>query len=496
MIPNGLGTSVNDYTGGVVDQAVHGNATSTAELAELNKALEATAITGGASVNQQTPGSGAPLKVESLENTLKVLTFKEQDIKLWKNVPKKAAYNTVEEYNQLADYGIERGGFTNEGELPQEEDSTYVRRAEQVKFIGVTKAVTHPMQLVNVTGVPSAIQAEIKAGTMWILRKANTSITKGDSSIIPQEYNGFYTQQKKADVFGSLDAWQDSEVVIDKRGKHLTQDDIEDATEGIIENFGFANTLFAPPKVLSNFVKKDYYPKQRILLNGDASFTGGSRLPKTVSTTNGDVDLISDIFMRSSKGRVQGDAAQSGNAPAAPAIAAAAAADGTSRFVDFDGDYLVGVAAINRFGESALITAGTAVSVTSADSIDLTITDNGGANPATGFVIYRSKVGDVGAEAKLFPVFSVSTAELATGFDGAVGGAVRDKNRYIPGTDSAFAIEKNEEIFSFRQLAPLMKMDLAILSPAYRFMILLYGTPILYAPKKMVRFINVGELDN
>ena len=41
-----------------------------------------------------------------------------------------------------------------------------------------------------------------------------------------------------------------------------------------------------------------------------------------------------------------------------------------------------------------------------------------------------------------------------------------------------------------------MKMDLAILSPAYRFMVLLYGTPFLYAPKKMVRLINIGRASN
>jgi hypothetical protein len=41
----------------------------------------------------------------------------------------------------------------------------------------------------------------------------------------------------------------------------------------------------------------------------------------------------------------------------------------------------------------------------------------------------------------------------------------------------------------------MMKMDLAVLSPAYRWMILLYGTPILFAPKKWIRMINIGRLE-
>jgi len=55
-------------------------------------------------------------------------------------------------------------------------------------------------------------------------------------------------------------------------------------------------------------------------------------------------------------------------------------------------------------------------------------------------------------------------------------------------------LQFDEEVIEFAQLAPLMKMDLAVLSPAFRFMVLLYGTPFLYAPKKLVRFINVGTM--
>ena len=62
----------------------------------------------------------------------------------------------------------------------------------------------------------------------------------------------------------------------------------------------------------------------------------------------------------------------------------------------------------------------------------------------------------------------------------------------MPNCDQALLMQFDNEVIEFAQLAPLMKMDLAMLSPAYRFMILLYGTPLLYAPKKIVRFINIG----
>jgi hypothetical protein len=45
---------------------------------------------------------------------------------------------------------------------------------------------------------------------------------------------------------------------------------------------------------------------------------------------------------------------------------------------------------------------------------------------------------------------------------------------------------------SFKQLAPLMKLPLARISAAERFMILLYGMPLLYNPKRCVLLKNIG----
>lgn len=62
------------------------------EVDELNKALAA-----GQDINKPTvaAGEGFALRVESLEQTLKVVTYRMEHIKLFKNIPKLAAYNTV-----------------------------------------------------------------------------------------------------------------------------------------------------------------------------------------------------------------------------------------------------------------------------------------------------------------------------------------------------------------------------------------------------------------
>ena len=68
------------------------------------------------------------------------------------------------------------------------------------------------------------------------------------------------------------------------------------------------------------------------------------------------------------------------------------------------------------------------------------------------------------------------------------------RNAIMPFTQTAYLGEMTPSVITFRQLAPLMRMDLAVLAPAYRWMVMLYGTPILFAPAKWTRLTNIGRL--
>ncbi len=489
-----LGINLSQYQDNT-PLAGEGGATES-QIVDLAKALEAGEITGRETTNSTT-ASGSPLKVESLDRTLKMITFRESDIVLWKKVPKLAAYNTVEEYNQLDSYGGDRGGFITEGELPVEEDSTYIRRAQLVKFMGVTKSVTHPMTLVN-TMVGDVITREAKNGTLWLMRKLDRSLTQGNSRLIPQEFNGLYAQHQDNDSYATPVDYYTSRAVVDLRGRSLQEKDVETAAESIVEAFGQGNELFAPPKVLSDFAK-NFYGNKFINPNTDQVSAGimGQKV-KSFESQFGTIGLNYDTFMNPKPTANTATGATSPNAPLAPtaggAPAAAVAVDASGMWASTDaGDYFFAVAAQNRFGQSALTVLGAAVTVVTGGAVDLQFTATAGPNLATSFIVYRSNKGAASAAAATFyPVFEVSTAELATGYNGAAATKVRDRNHIMPGTYQAFLIQNDEEVHAFRQLAPLMKMDLAMISTAFRFMVLLYGTPLLFAPKKMVRFINIG----
>ena len=183
------------------------------QIAELQKAMTAGSGSAGVTHGAQTAGALAPLMPESLEATLKVMTYSEKQIKFWRSLFKSQATNTAEEYNRLHQVGTGNSAFIGEGDLPEEEDSTYSREITMVKFLGTTRRVTHVASIVKTAGIQNAIAQETKNGTLWLMRQIEHSLWYGDSSIIPEQWDGF----RKLMLDGGSNEY-------DKRGAPLTED--------------------------------------------------------------------------------------------------------------------------------------------------------------------------------------------------------------------------------------------------------------------------------
>lgn len=462
---------------------------------ELIKAMQAGQITGRDTTNLAL--TQEPLKAESLEKTLKVLDYRTKDIKLFNAMPKLTAYNTVEEFLQLRSYGTQRGGFYNEGELSNVEDSTYERRAQLVKYMQVTGEVTMQAQMVR--SYVDAMKKEVENKMLWIMRLANTSLTKADSTIIDQEFNSLYQQHAAITPGGeytTFDDYYNSNVVIDLRGNSLKQENVEQAAIDVDLNFGNPTDLFAPTTVISA-LSQDYYQRQRIFMDGKGFEGTIGTIPKAISTTIGDINLHADKFMKTDLPRLATDNATSPQAPPAPTMTAASSADTRVKYAGSElGNVYYAVSSINRYGESALTVYGTAVTLSAGHGADLTTAAVNGANPTSGFVVYRTLITTAGSPSGLtfYPIFKASAATVAaSGFNGAGAGVIRDLGYFLPNTEQCFVAEMNDDVLSFKQLAPMSKLDLAVLSMSRRFIVFLFGTPVLYAPKKMVRIINVGK---
>tara|TARA_Y100001963_G_scaffold143398_1_gene214234 strand:+ start:205 stop:1626 length:1422 start_codon:yes stop_codon:yes gene_type:complete len=460
--------------------------TSQADLDELKKALEA-----GYALTNQTGGSA--LRVESLEASLKVVTHTNSHIKLWKKIPKSPAYSTVEEYNQLVSYGTaDAGAFVREGELPQTRDTNYARRTALVKFMGVTNEVTHPATLVH-PAHGDVIALENQNGILYLLERVEDALFHGDSSLA---FDG------EAEQWDGLDSLIDVNSFVDLEGQPLQEADIEEASNQVIEAFGYPTDMFLGTRAMSDLTKT-FYPRERVSIPAPVGGQVGFAV-QSMATQAGVIQFNPDVFLRQLKSPPA--AATSANAPVTPGAVAAGAAGaaGSAEWTKQLGTvaaapvFSYAVTACNRFGESAPVFANfnpTIANVNTNQSLGITITNAAavGANPPEYFRIYRTRPGATSTTpADFSEILRVPAASQGNGVVQANVGV--DRNFLIPHTEIAYLGELTPQVLTFRQLAPLMKLDIAVLAPAYRWMCLLYGTPILFAPRKWTRMINIGRI--
>lgn len=449
------------------------------DVRQLRKALNAGDSITSAEATAAGTESGFALRVESLERTLKNTTYRMEHIKLWKSIPKIAAFNTVEEYNQITEYGAgAQGAFLAEGELPSATDASYERKYAIVKFLGTTRVVSHVMSLVK-PAHGNVIAQETVAGTMYLLRQLERSLFTADSSIDSLEFDGF----DKLIVDGAP-----ADHIIDLRGAPLTEDNLIDAAL-TVQNapaFGIPTDLYINPAVKSDLVKS-FFPKARYDLTQKRDGMVGLDIDGFTSPA-GDVRFNSNVFI--DDGGVAPAAESGASAPAAPSFAApadqpamgaGAAALWTAGTGDHDqGDYYWAVAGCSSSGCSAAVESNQ-LTVNSANEVEMTVT-RGDASTKY-YKVYRTLRGGASGTSRF--IKRVASAGATT--------QIVDDNSRLPRTTSGYLFQQDASNMSFAQLAPMVKVPLATINSSIRWMQLIYGTPKLYTPRHNVIFRNIGR---
>tara|TARA_R110002110_G_scaffold92555_4_gene241466 strand:+ start:3228 stop:4679 length:1452 start_codon:yes stop_codon:yes gene_type:complete len=457
-----------------------GNGTSD-QVAELHKAMTAGTGSQGFTHGTATAGNLAPLMPESLEATLKVMTYSERQIKFWREIFKSNASNTAEEYNRLHQVGSGEAAFIGEGDLPEIEDSSYSREVSLVKFLGTTRKVSHVASIVKTAGIQNAIAQETKNGTLWLMRQIEHSLWFGDSSLIPEQWDGF----KK--LFNDSGA-----IKYDMRGAPLTQD-VLNGLCGVVRsapNYGQVDTLWTSIGVksdLSNIIRTD----QRAMYG--SVVTLGNRID-AMETQHGSLRIEDSVFIREglhASTTAIGDAAKIPSAPTHLATIVGGAQGG----LWIDGSAGVGgvtdlatyeyqVVAINRYGRSVpSAKVAIAAPIAVGESISLEVTP--GATKGAGYIIYRTKNDDDGGTA-------VEVARVAHHV--ANNNAIYiDVNQNLPACSDVFGVEMSPNTLGFKQLAPFTRIPLATIDTSIRWMQVLYGVPVLYRPRHNFIIANVGR---
>ena len=148
------------------------------------------------------------------------------------------------------------------------------------------------------------------------------------------------------------------------------------------------------------------------------------------------------------------------------------------------GDYASSFTLRNKYGETiSKVCAGGTITLSGSNGLQFAVSGiDANANTAQFMDVFVTQVNDAAGVKYWVQSFALAaTADTNYGWDGL----------RLPNTSTAFIGQNTPDVLTFRQLAPLVKMDLATIAPAYKWMLLLYGVPIIFAPLKWTKIVNI-----
>jgi hypothetical protein len=451
-------------------------------LGSYDPALLAKALTVNYGTDVATLTGGAALRVQSLDRLLYDTVWSDPHIKAFKLLKATPTESTVDEWVERAAYGAPWGAVAGEADNPPSTVATLARRVGYVKYYRTYREVSHPATVIR--NIVAAIAEEEQAGALYLAACIERDIFFGDANIIPEQFDG---------LLPLIIDQGNPRAIIDRQGQPLNERElILTLAAEMGAKAGVPTHFFVDPYSQSD-LDRTMMDSERFVLpqrSADNQYAVDFGIG-AVRTSFGTLTIVNDIFLAPERGWFTetepldraptssrgGDA--NNPAPAAPTVVTPAAA-GTGGLMPA-GDYFYRVSSINKNGESAS-TASALVQPTAGQKVTLTI-ESTDAN-ITGFRIYRSAVGAGDATDCRFLYHCPRT--------GASVDFV-DDGSWVPGTTCAFAWDTHpgDPAVDFRQLLPMMKLDLAVVKPAIPWLQMLYGYLRVTRPLRLGLIKNI-----
>ncbi len=427
------------------------------------------------------PGSlsgGSALAVEDLDRTLKLVTHGLEHLKLWKDIVKEKVVQTVHEYNVQNSYGQEVSPFFQMGGTPQGTDANYDREFIQVKYLGTQGSVQHNLTLIQAAHGP-VIAREVKNKTVELLARNERTMFEADSAINSLEYDGIEAQirtkeaqsQYKSTAFAGYDASGVNDSVVISVGAKFDADVAERMALTNVNNFGMAMDCYLGTDVHSVF-SRDYYLKQRTL-SGE-TLTSGNRVKEHTGSL--DFRFKPSLFNRPRISPLSGTV----SASAAPTLAnATSPVASDSKFATGDaGSYDYKMSLVYGDGETLPSTA-INIAVAAGDEVKVEPSYTGTPLYAN---VFRGEKGATAGAVKFIGRIKL----LGTGVSVRI-----DINAKAPGSAKAFLLMHDADALCWKQLGSMIKYDLAVTDTSYKWLQLMYGTPLVAAGRKHVIAENI-----
>jgi hypothetical protein len=460
------------------------------------------ALTTGYDIGGTSQVGGGAMRLESLDNTLAILTEREHQLTFQKKLARKPATSTAVEFSQRTALAAENGGWLQEGELPEERDDTYARRAAFVKYLGTVKNVTMPAQLAE--HVVDNVQEATAAGSMWVARNLERSLFMGDNLLGLSSAE--YVEICGLERYIERDAHATSGVHVQNLwGRALEEQDLRDAGQTVVDYHGFATDVFMPTRILEDYALSylPYFQHRPSDQAADGNISVGFALKK-LNTVSGDY-AFNPVYLYGGETREVAPVTISARAPA-PAITCTAviAATGTASWENSlgievaadSGSVSYTVSVRNQYGgATAVAPTGGAVAISFANrvnSVRITIT-----NPAGGYTqapthaaIYRR---DTNADGDISDWGMVHRISLTSVVGGATGITWDDDGEDMPGTYRCWMGQFSPDLITLRELLPFTRIPLPQIALSTRFALVSFCALVVRDAFKFVQIKNIGR---
>lgn len=450
--------------------------------APLAKALATSNVPGYA--------DGTNLLLQNLDSVMSSVLYTEDQLVKQRYIERVPSINPQYQWNRRNTFGTGRGAFGfAEGGMGPVGNASWSRNTEPVRFFGIQRGTT---VIANIAGALGGMfdnpqEEEAYDGTMQLLGGVERSLTWGNSTILDDGgndifYDGLYRKLKATAPAGKVFPKQ----IIDLHNKPMTFDVVAEIAAL------YANAYVTTARNISGFLTPDTLTTLQLMKseaerNDDMKNDGGFKAGTPIDgyrTQIGFIPFVQDVFLDPVDGGKQPLTTADKGAPTAPVTVTGAASAPTgaqvSNWLTSDaGTVYYTVAAFNAAGESLGFKT-TGVAVAAGQVVTVTVTNVSG---SYGYRVFRGTQAN-GSDA--YWIGDVAATGTATAL-------FLDDNSIMPNTDVSVFIERDPRNIVIAQMAPLLKLPLAVQNTTIPFGLLYLHTLAVKIVERQFMVVNIGK---
>lgn len=419
-------------------------------------------------------GFTTPLRVESLDDQVKTLTFGAEQFVFFNQISKRAARSSVEQYVTYDRHGdIGHSMASAEGAISKITAQSYGRHTINMKYLTTARQVTVQAGMAN--SITDPLQAATQDAVVSLASEIEWMSFYGDKDL----HDANNTEGLE---FDGLNKLIPDTNVIDLHGKVLSEADLNDAAIMISKAYGYPTDAFLPMGAKSRLISS-LLERQRVFQSSGAqNLTLGFNAPQFQSIA-GMINLNGSNLMENYNILDENDPFVAGIKPTATAKVESASKAG--KFDDV-ATLEYRVVAVSQDTHSEAVATEPVVLTAKTDTVQLEVTVPTNFESPIEFIrVYRK------SEAGLF--YEISKVSAHEAKNGKV--TIVDENSTIPGTVDAYVGQMTPDVIALYEWLPITRFALATMTAAYTWSFLWFGALALFAPRKWVRVKNIATVE-